>query len=96
MSATEWRDFWRSRGMQELRLVLWAAWDPIGGTPPDEYGTYAFRIASLLGSRASRDAIAEELGRIRRDAIGVEADPEQDAHAAEKVGDWFDHATRGW
>jgi hypothetical protein len=96
MSAAEWREFWKARGMAELQLVLWASWDPIGGTPPDEYDALAFRIASLLGSRASRGALVEELGRIRRDELRIEADPERDAYAAEKVADWFEHATRGW
>jgi hypothetical protein len=98
MSAREWRQFWRDRGMRELRLVLWASWDPIGGTPPGEYDNCAFRIASLLGSRASRAALADELGRIRRDTLGLEPSREEDIRAAEKIGDWFDHAirTRGW
>ena len=91
MSAGEWRKFWRVRGMRELQLVLWASWDPIGGTPQGEYDRYAFRIASLLGSRASREALADELGRIRRENLGGDADPERDAYAAGKVGDWFDH-----
>jgi hypothetical protein len=34
MSAREWRQFWRDRGMRELRLVLWASWDPIGSIEP--------------------------------------------------------------
>jgi GNAT superfamily N-acetyltransferase len=97
-TAREWREFWRVRGMQELQLVLWVSWDPIGGTPPGEYDGYAFRIASLLASRAAREALAEELGRIRRDEIRIEADPQQDARAAEKIADWFDHRvrTRDW
>lgn len=94
MSAPEWREFWRDRGMRELRLVLWASWDPIGGTPPGEYDDCAFRIASLLGSRASRQALVEELGRIRANLIGDDADPARDFYAAEKIGDWFDHAIR--
>jgi GNAT superfamily N-acetyltransferase len=97
-TAREWREFWRLRGMQEVQLVLWASWDPIGGTAPGEYAGYAFPIASLLRSRASREALAEELGRIRRDKIGIEPNPQQDAYAAEKIGDWFDHRvrTRDW
>lgn len=97
-TAREWREFWRVRGMQELQLVLWASWDPIGGTPSNEYDGYAFRIASLLASRASREALAAELGRIRRDEFRIEADPQQDAHAADKIADWFDHRvrTRDW
>ncbi|MFL5920548.1 MAG: hypothetical protein ACJ75Q_01325 [Gaiellaceae bacterium] len=92
MGAREWREFWQVRGMRELRLVLWTCWDAIGGTSPDEYDAYAFRVASLLGSRASREALAEELGRIRRDELRAEPSPEEDARAAEKIGDWFDHS----
>ena len=90
MSAREWREFWRERGMRELQLVLWASWEPIGGAPPDEYDRYAFRIASLLGSRASREALAGELHRIRHEHLGVDADPGRDEHAAEKIGAWFE------
>ena len=98
MTAREWREFWRTSGMRDLRLVLWAVWDPIGGTPPGEYDNYAFHIASLLGSRASREALTEELVRIRCDQLGAEPAPEHDARAAEKIGDWFEHAvrTRDW
>jgi hypothetical protein len=93
-TAREWREFWRVRGMQELQLVLRASWDPIGGTPPGEYDGYAFRIASLLASCASREALAEELGRICRDEIRIDADPQQDADAAERIADRFDHRVR--
>jgi len=98
ISAREWREFWRQRGMRELQLVLWATWDPIGRTPPGEYDAYAFRIASLLGSRASREALVQELGRIRRELPHDDGDRERDAYAAEKIGDWFDYSvrTRDW
>ena len=96
MSAGEWREFWRHHGMRELRLVLWASWSPIGGAPPGEHDDYVFRIASLLGSRASREALADELGRIRREQLGDGADRARDEYAAGKIGDWFDHVgTRG-
>jgi hypothetical protein len=95
LTAHEWREFWRSRGTRERRLVLWAAWDPIGsGVPLDEYDDHLFRIASLLGSRAGEEAIAQELGRIRTGPIGLEPDPLQDASAAEKIVLWFEDATR--
>ena len=90
MGAREWREFWRRRGMRELQLVLWAAWDPIGGTPPGEHDTYVLRIVSLLGSRASTSAVAAELGRIRRDELALEPAPEADAAAAGKIVAWFE------
>ena len=91
MDAREWREFWRERGMRELQLVLSTSWDPLGATPPGEYDACAFRVASLLGSRASRKALADELGRLRREKLGEDADPERDAYAAEKIADWFEH-----
>ena len=92
MSAGEWRAFWQARGLRELRLVLWAGWDPIGGVPPAEYDGHALRLASLLGSRASRSSIAAELGRIRREELGVEPCPAEDARAAGKIAAWFEAA----
>jgi hypothetical protein len=93
MGAREWREYWRRRGMRELRLLLWAAWDPIGGTPPGQYDSYALRIASLLGRRASTSAVAAELGRIRRDELGLEAAPAADAATAEKIAAWFERTS---
>ena len=94
MTAGEWREFWQLRGMAELRVVLRASWDPVAGTPFGADALFAFRIASLLGSRASCAALAEELGRIRRDELGLEPDPAGDARAAAKIADWFEHALR--
>jgi len=79
--------------MRELRLLLWAAWDPIGGTPPGQYDSYALRIASLLGRRASTSAVAAALGRIRRDELGLEAAPAADAATAEKIAAWFERTS---
>ena len=78
--------------MRELQLLLWAAWDPLDDGSLAEYEGYALRVAALLGSRASRDAIAAELGRIRRDELGLEPDPAEDAHAAAKITSWFEAA----
>jgi hypothetical protein len=90
MSAADWRAFWEARGMRELRLLLWAGWDPIGGGPPTEYDGHALRLATLLGSRASRSSIAAELGRIRRDELGLEPSPAEDSRATEKIVAWFE------
>jgi hypothetical protein len=92
MSAGDWRAFWQARGMRELQLLLRAAWDPMDDGSPGEYDSYALRVASLLGSRASRDAIAAELGRIRRDELALETDPAEDARAAAKITAWFEAA----
>jgi hypothetical protein len=92
MSAEDWRAFWQARGMRELQLLLWAAWDPMDDGSPGAYDGYALRVASLLGSRASCEAIAAELGRIRRDELGLEPDTAEDARAADKINAWFEAA----
>jgi hypothetical protein len=71
-SASEWRQFWATRGERELSELL-------GDLAP-----HATRIATLLGSRAPRSALAAELGRIK----GTEPDHE----LAQRIGDWFDRA----
>ena len=78
--ATEWRDFWRERGERELAARL------------AEYEPYATRVATLLGSRASCDALAAELARIREHELALPADPLRDAELAERVHAWFDAA----
>src|SRR3954453_22648377 len=67
MSAADWRGFWEERGMRELRLLLAESWPPLGAGTPRERDATAFRIGSLLGSRAPSGAIAEELGGGRGD-----------------------------
>ena len=91
MSARDWRTFWQARGTRELQSLIWATCDPLDGSP-GEYDGYGVRIASLLGSRASREAIGAELGRIRRDELELEPDPAEDARAATKITAWFEAA----
>ena len=79
-SATEWRDFWRDRGERELASIL------------DEYEPHLTRIATLLGSRAPRDALAAELARIREHELRLPPDPERDTELATRIHDWFNTA----
>jgi hypothetical protein len=83
-NANEWREFWRERGERELATVLAETWLPARDGD-------ATRIATLLGSRASRDALAAELTRMR-DERGAAPDGEQDASAAQAVANWFGRA----
>jgi hypothetical protein len=71
-SANEWREFWATRGERELAALL-------GDLAP-----HATRVATLLGSRAPRAALAAELGRIKG------TDP--DVELARRIDDWFEHA----
>ena len=79
-NANEWREFWRTRGERELAALL------------DEYEPCVTRVATLLGSRAPRDALAAELARIREHELGLEAEPSRDAEVAERVLGWFEAA----
>jgi hypothetical protein len=79
-SANEWREFWRDRGERELASLL------------DEYEPHATRVATLLGSRAPRDALVAELARIREHELRVPPDADRDAELAARVHDWFDAA----
>ena len=88
-SAAEWREFWEERGMRELRLLLAESWPPLGAGTSREREACAFRIASLLASRAASPAIAEELGRIRGELRLGEA-PEEDSRAAAAIAAWFE------
>ena len=92
-TAAEWRVFWRKRGHAELSALLRHEWNPIGGDVPlNEYESYTTRIASLLASRASANAVAAELARIRHNQLGLPADPSGDEQAATAIAEWFDSA----
>jgi hypothetical protein len=90
--AAEWREFWRDHGMRELGRLLEESWLPLAAASPAARESCAFRVASLLGSRASRVAVSDELGRIRRDELGLPDSPQEDEHAAVTITTWFARA----
>jgi hypothetical protein len=82
--------WWQQQGDHELRLLLWAAWDPIEGVPRDEYDSYVGPIWSLLARRASEHDIAARLGEYRVERMGLPPAAEDDLRAARKLRDWLD------
>ena len=68
--------------------VVSAAWAPLDRASADARDACLFRIASLLGSRASVAAIAEELSRIRAE-LGLGEAPHEDERAANAIAAWF-------
>ena len=80
-SANEWREFWRDCGERELADLLARTW-------PAARDGDATRIATLLGSRASADALTSELRRMR--AGRVAPDDADDAAAAARIISWFE------
>jgi hypothetical protein len=79
-NANEWRDFWRDRGERELASIL------------DEYEPHLTRVATLLGSRAPREALVAELARIREHELRRPPDAQRDAELAGRIHDWFEAA----
>lgn len=90
-SESQWAAWWKRQGEEELRLILWAAWDPIRGVPRDEYEDYAPQIASLLQRGGSLDDVAAALARIRTESIGMPPNPARDQEVADKLRDWYEH-----
>ena len=90
--STSQRDV--KRQLDQLNLILWAAWDPIGlGVPTDEYASYAPRILALLQAGSREAVVAEELSRIRTEQIGAVGRPGADSHGADKLCEWYEEVT---
>jgi len=63
-----------------IREVLYHDWDPIsicGCGPKDEYDSYIGRIYTLLSTRPTRHAVAQELLRIERESMGYDQAKEE-------------------
>ena len=91
-SAAEWRAFWETKGTRELRGIVARAWPPLAAADAEVRAACVFRIAALLGSRASASALAGELGRIRGE-LGEQPAPLEDTRAAHAIVAWFEEAT---
>jgi len=72
----------------QLALVLWIAWDPVGGAP-DEYVSYADQVLELLQAASKAERIASHLSKLRTDQMGMPPDTEADLRAAWAVQDWY-------
>ncbi len=92
-SAGQCRVFWETRGIRELAEVVAAAWPPYHDGGVEARDVCSFGIASLLGSRASAKALADELARISRE-LGEPPSPLEDTRAAHAIAAWFDEAAR--
>lgn len=79
----------QSRG---LRALL-NEWDPIAGSPNDEYDCLLWPILRMLLDDASVDTLASFLSTELRDHFGVEASVSAQKQFASRVIEWFDS---GW
>ena len=76
------------RYSEELGLLLWAIWNPIGvDVPLDEYDSYMPVIWRLLSEHAAVDDIAAELDRIADQQMGVSTGTSRET--AERLTQWW-------
>jgi hypothetical protein len=65
----------RARSIQHaIGRILLEDWNPIsvpGGVPPDEYESYIGGVYRLLSSGAGPEKVAQHLGAIERDVMGL-------------------------
>jgi len=72
--------------------VLHYVWDPIGVScfpqARDEYYSYSDQAFGLLKDGATQEAIAEYLGRVSTERMGLTANPENDTNTAGLLCEW--------
>jgi hypothetical protein len=72
--------------------VLHYIWDPIGvrGIPQarDEYHNYLPQVFSLLRDGRNAESIADYLGEVTRETIGLSGDAKSDLETATVLIDW--------
>ena len=89
----DWSRWWQRRGADQLSLILWAAWDPIGaGVPRDEYDGQALGLAKELRQGRNIDEIAVWLAA--NSLLAAADDPvpvtsQKDREIAAKVVEWY-------
>jgi hypothetical protein len=92
MEVQEHDRWWRERGMQQLRDLLYQHWDPIGlkdlaVDSADEYEAYAGHIVRRLRAGADEEELALLLESFRRDMGLPPAEPPLDT--AGMIVDWY-------
>jgi hypothetical protein len=74
---------------EQVDRLLWEEWDPIGvramGGPDDEYRSYVGGVVQLLLDGADATRIADHLGRLRTQSMGLPASLERDRRVADRL-----------
>lgn len=93
MDRPEWK-----RLAARIDEVLYYVWDPIGASDApearDEYGSYALQVTGLLKRGACTKELAEFLGQVARDEMGLSESPgraKTDRSTAELLVRWREH-----
>ncbi len=92
METADYERWWRERGSEELRALLYEEWDPIGvkdlaEDSADEYEAYAGQLARRLRAGASDEEVAALLASFRVD-MGLEPG-ELQLGTARRINEWY-------
>ena len=105
LEPKQWAKWWEESGERELRQILFWRWDPIGVADEfpytqEEYDGYVAQVASLLRDAASLDAVADYLGAVERDRMGIHETPRTEAHRREVARflwqSWYPNSVGRW
>jgi hypothetical protein len=92
METADYERWWRERGADELRELLYEEWDPIGlkrlaEDSSDEYEAYAGQLARRLRAGASEEEVAALLQAFRVE-MGLEPGG-LDLATARRIREWY-------
>ena len=100
MELSEYHQWWKHQGGQELRRLLMEHWDPIGvkdaPEAASEYDGYRAGVMQLLRNGASGEAIAEHLSRVEQERMGFRTTREQLRPVGERIIRWYADSLARW
>ena len=102
LTREQFARWWRETGERELRQILFWRWDPIGvsylfPTAADEYDSYGPATVALIRAGASEDDIADHLGFVERETMGLSRDdPDHRLEVAQLLMRWFETSVNAW
>ena len=93
MGATQQDTWWRERGADELRGLLYE-WDPIGVSqepdwPRDEYDELIEPLRDKLAAGAPAGELSVFLERHVTEHIGLKADADREERFAARLVEWW-------
>ena|SRR5829696_609332 len=93
MGTPEPDSWWRERGQEELRALLYE-WDPVGVSrepdwPADEYDELLEPLRDRLAAGAAAGELAVFLERHVQEHIGLEPDVDREERFAERLVAWW-------
>jgi hypothetical protein len=100
MQLSEYHQWWKHQGGQELRRLLMERWDPIGvkdaPEAASEYDGYLAGVMQLLRSGASGEAIAEHLSQVEQERMGFRTTATQLQPVGERIVFWYADSLARW